>query len=67
MIKAYRVQSTNKLTLVVEVISHPAAQFKWFCNDQLVDNNDPKFTINYGENITILTVFYFNICNKKVF
>ena len=33
VINAYRVKSADRLTLVVEVYSHPAARFQWFCND----------------------------------
>uniref|UniRef100_A0AC35GSH2 Ig-like domain-containing protein n=1 Tax=Panagrolaimus sp. PS1159 TaxID=55785 RepID=A0AC35GSH2_9BILA len=34
VIKAYRVASTDRLTLVVEVSSEPPALFEWFCNDK---------------------------------
>jgi hypothetical protein len=37
MIKAYRIQPTDKITLVAEVVSYPVAEFSWFCNDQPVD------------------------------
>ncbi|KAI1714221.1 immunoglobulin i-set domain-containing protein [Ditylenchus destructor] len=63
VIKAYRVQSTDKLTLVVEVLSHPPASFQWFCNDQPVGDNaseqeeqKAKFTVRHGTNVTTLTV-----------
>ena len=30
MIKAYRIQPTDKITLLAEVLSYPAAEFTWF-------------------------------------
>ncbi|KJH41885.1 hypothetical protein DICVIV_12137 [Dictyocaulus viviparus] len=36
VIKAYRVLSSDTLTLVVEVVSDPPAIFEWFCNDKPV-------------------------------
>lgn len=59
-------QSTDKLTLVVEVLSHPPASFQWFCNDQPIEENaseqeekkeqKAQFTVRHGTNVSTLTV-----------
>uniref|UniRef100_A0A0R3RRM4 Ig-like domain-containing protein n=1 Tax=Elaeophora elaphi TaxID=1147741 RepID=A0A0R3RRM4_9BILA len=56
VIKAFRVLSTDTLTLVVEVQSDPPAIFEWFCNDRPVQQNRRKFKARHGINITTLTV-----------
>nr|CAD2188948.1 unnamed protein product [Meloidogyne enterolobii] len=44
-IKAYRLKSTDRVTLVAEVQSWPVAEFEWFCNDKPV--NEIKNKILY--------------------
>uniref|UniRef100_A0A914YN72 Ig-like domain-containing protein n=1 Tax=Panagrolaimus superbus TaxID=310955 RepID=A0A914YN72_9BILA len=56
VIKAYRVASSDRLTLVVEVSSEPPALFEWFCNDKSVALNRQKFQVRHNLNVTTLTV-----------
>lgn len=65
VIKAYRVQSKDTLTLVVEVISQPAATFEWFLNDQPLTipppNNESgggagRYRVRHAGNVSTLTV-----------
>ncbi|GMS79698.1 hypothetical protein PENTCL1PPCAC_1873, partial [Pristionchus entomophagus] len=56
VIKAYRVLSTDTLTLVVEVVSDPPAIFEWFVNDRPVLADRRRFSARHGLNITSLTV-----------
>uniref|UniRef100_A0AC34F962 Ig-like domain-containing protein n=1 Tax=Panagrolaimus sp. ES5 TaxID=591445 RepID=A0AC34F962_9BILA len=56
VIKAYRVASSDRLTLVVEVSSEPPALFEWFCNDKPVALNRQKFQVRHNLNVTTLTV-----------
>ena len=65
VIKAYRVKSSDRLTLVCEVTSQPPATLKWSCND-LPFEPDPKsgvgklgstgFMVQQGLNISTLTI-----------
>ncbi|GMR58652.1 hypothetical protein PMAYCL1PPCAC_28847, partial [Pristionchus mayeri] len=56
VIKAYRVLSSDTLTLVVEVVSDPPAIFEWFVNDRPVLADRRRFSARHGLNITSLTV-----------
>uniref|UniRef100_A0A914C898 Ig-like domain-containing protein n=1 Tax=Acrobeloides nanus TaxID=290746 RepID=A0A914C898_9BILA len=56
VIKAYRVLSTDRLTLVVEVLSDPPAIFEWFCNDRAVTQDRRHFVVRHSVNVTTLTV-----------
>lgn len=56
VIKAYRVLSTDRLTLVVEVRSDPPAIFDWFCNDRPVALDRSRFFVRHAVNATTLTV-----------
>ncbi|VDM99763.1 unnamed protein product [Thelazia callipaeda] len=56
VIKAFRVLTTDTLTLIVEVESDPPAIFEWFCNDRPVQQNRRKLKACHGINITTLTV-----------
>ncbi|KAH7701386.1 Immunoglobulin I-set domain containing protein, partial [Aphelenchoides avenae] len=56
VIKAYRVLSTDRLTLVVEVSSDPPAIFEWSANDRLVAQDPRRFVVRHGVNVTTLSV-----------
>lgn len=65
MIKAYRVRSTDRLTLVCEVLSQPPAVFMWSCNDMEVTVTEgkegfslgaTKFFVRHGLNVSTLTI-----------
>ncbi|KAK0408277.1 hypothetical protein QR680_003866 [Steinernema hermaphroditum] len=56
VIKAYRVLSTDTLTLVCEVSSSPPAMFDWFVNDRPANQDRKRFRVRHGLNISTLTV-----------
>ncbi|CAD6186690.1 unnamed protein product [Caenorhabditis auriculariae] len=54
VIKAYRVLSSDTVSLVVEVASDPPAFFEWFCNERSVLQDRGRFQVAHGINITRL-------------
>ncbi|PIC27588.1 hypothetical protein B9Z55_019795 [Caenorhabditis nigoni] len=56
VIKAYRVHSTDTISLVVEVASDPPAIFEWFCNEKSVLQDRNRFQVGHGINISRLKV-----------
>ncbi|CAK5114277.1 unnamed protein product [Meloidogyne enterolobii] len=58
-IKAYRLKSIDRVTLVAEVQSWPVAEFEWFCNDKPVNeikNQDTIFTVKTSGNVSIMNI-----------
>ncbi|NP_001346724.1 Ig-like domain-containing protein [Caenorhabditis elegans] len=56
VIKAYRVHSTDTISLVVEVASDPPAIFEWFYNEKSVLQDRDRFQVGHGINISRLKV-----------
>ncbi|KAL7078668.1 hypothetical protein ACQ4LE_002642, partial [Meloidogyne hapla] len=58
-IKAYRLKSTDRITLVAEVQSWPVAEIEWFCNDKPVGEligENTIFTVKTNGNVSIMNI-----------